>query len=308
MVFIWGFHFIVVKDAFTDLHPLTFNALRFLVGLPLMLLIGVQHGEMFALPRRDLGLIVLTTVIGPFSYQMLFISGLDRTTATNTALLVATMPVWTAIFSMVGGLTEVRRQLLAGIGLALGGVVLVVVAQGEGEIALTRNDLIGSVLVTGAAMSSGISQVISKPLVDRVGGMRLAVWRYSLNVFGLTLVALPGLVTLSPGDVPLGSLPHILYSGVLSGVGGFVFVTYGLREIGPTRTSSYFNFNPIIAAVAGIALLGEPLTLGLMAGGPLALYGVMVVRRNTFLRPPGDVLREDEAKSSDAARRPSVAP
>ena len=32
MVLIWGFNFIVIKDAVTDLAPLAFNALRFMAG------------------------------------------------------------------------------------------------------------------------------------------------------------------------------------------------------------------------------------------------------------------------------------
>ena len=34
MVFVWGFHFIVVKDAVGDMDPLTYNAVRFTIGLP----------------------------------------------------------------------------------------------------------------------------------------------------------------------------------------------------------------------------------------------------------------------------------
>jgi hypothetical protein len=35
----------------------------------------------------------------------------------------------------------------------------------------------------------------------------------------------------------------------------------------------------------GVLLLDDPLTAGLVIGGALTLWGVLVVRRNIFLRP-----------------------
>ncbi|MBN2303726.1 MAG: DMT family transporter [Anaerolineae bacterium] len=287
MVLIWGFHFIVIKDAFTNLDPMTFNTLRFLAGLPLIIGIGIRQGGIFAISRRDVGWLALTTLIGSLLYQILFVLGLDRTTATNSALLVATMPVWTALFSLAMGLTSLRRQLLGGIGMALGGVALVVLGRGGANLALSHDDLIGSGLVLSAAMINGVSAVLSKPVVDRVGGMRAAVWKYGLMTGALLVITAPNLAALSPDEFPVKSLPHLLYSGVLSGVGGFVATNYGLTRLGPTRMASYFNFNPIVAAFAGILVLGEPVNLGLVIGGPLTLWGVLTVRRNTFLRPSG---------------------
>ena len=43
IVVVWGVHFIVVKDAISDLLPLTFNAIRFVMGLPLLLFLGLRN-------------------------------------------------------------------------------------------------------------------------------------------------------------------------------------------------------------------------------------------------------------------------
>lgn len=284
MVLIWGFHFIVMKDAVNNVAPLTYNALRFLVGLPLITLLMLRDRPLLQVSRRDLGVILVLVLIGPTVYQVGFALGIKRTTSTNTALLVATMPTWTAVFSLLLGQVEVRRRLVGGIVLTLAGVALVVVGKAGSGLGLSHDDMIGSALVLGAAMANGLSNIMNKPVVDRLGGMRLAVWKYWGTALALTLIAVPDLLTLSGDDVPLRSLPNVLYSGLLSGVGGFVFMHYALHEIGPTRTASYFNFNPIVAAFAGIVILGEPLTAALLAGGVLTLLGVLMVRNNIYLR------------------------
>jgi drug/metabolite transporter (DMT)-like permease len=111
------------------------------------------------------------------------------------------------------------------------------------------------------------------------------VWKYLIATAALVALAQGDLRHISADTVPLGSLPNIVYSA-LTAVGGYVITHYALVRIGATRTSSYFNFNPIVAATAGILILGEPLSLVLLVGGALTIYGVVIVRRNIFLRPP----------------------
>jgi drug/metabolite transporter (DMT)-like permease len=282
MVFIWGFHFIVLKNGVENIPPLTFNALRFLVGLPLMLLIAWYERHLIHLSRRDVVLVTLLALTGPVLYQVGFALGIKLTTSTNAALLVATMPTWTALFSILIGMVEIRRRLLMGVVVTLGGVALVVYSRSENGFTLSHNDLIGSALLLGAAMTNGVANVINKPVVDRLGGMTLAIWKYTVTCAALTVLAGPDLLRLSGDTLPLRMLPNILYSGVLSGVGGYVVVHYALHEMDPTRSASYFNFNPIVAAFAGILILGEPFSLWLLAGGVLTVGGVVVVRSNIY--------------------------
>lgn len=284
MVFIWGFHFIVMKDAVADVEPLTFNALRFSVGLPVLLLFAHYQRTWRELSLRDIALIGVLSYTGPLLYQVGFVLGIERTTATNAALLAATLPTWTAFFSILMGLVEIRRQLLLGIGVTLVGVALVILSRSDDGLSLSQDDLIGSALVLGATMANAFSNVINKPVIDRLGGIRVAIWKYLFVMTGLLILAGPELVQLSADNLPLSSTPSILYSGVLSGVGGFLAMNFALQEIGPTRAATYFNFNPIVAAFAGIMILGEPASIGLLTGGVLTLYGVAMVRRNTYLR------------------------
>jgi drug/metabolite transporter (DMT)-like permease len=284
MVLIWGFHFIVAKDAIAAIEPLTYNALRFLVGLPAVLIFAALQKSALRLSRRDLALVTVLTLTGPVLYQIGFVLGLKRTTSTNTALLIATLPTWTALFSIALGMVEIRWRLLAGVALTLIGVALVVLSGAEDGLALSHDDLVGSGLVLGAAVAGGLANVLAKPVVDRMGGLPLGIWKYILTALTLSLLAGPKLLTLSAEQVPAANIPNILYSGMLAGAGGFLVTHLAIREIGPTRSSSYFNFNPIVAALAGVLILHEPFSGWLLLGGALSVLGVMMVNHNTYLR------------------------
>ena len=286
MTLVWGVHYIVVKDALSDLAPLTFNAIRFSIGLPVILLAGLQRPAALRIARRDVPRLALLGLIGPFGYQIFFILGLERTTSTNTALLTATMPTWTALLTIVLGIIVIRRQMLVGVALSLIGVALVVAGQAEEGLSLSRSDLLGSSLALAAAMVTAVYNISIKPLVDRYGGTVIAFWTYCLTTAGLIVVASPDLFTLGGDSLTLRVLPNLLYSGILSCAFGFLIENFALHRIGPARTAAYYNVTPIVAAFAGVAILGDPLTLELIAGGALTLWGVTVVRRNTFLRLP----------------------
>lgn len=281
---IWGLHFLVMKQGLRDIPPVVYNALRFIVALPVLLMIAVPRAGGLRLNRRDLMLMIVITLIGSVGYQVVFSIALNNTTSTNTALILATSPAWTALLSMGAGMVVWRRRLLAGIGLTLVGVVLVVLGRSGAHLSLTSDDLLGSGLALVAALIAAIFNLVNKPFLDRLGSLRFAVWSYIITTIGLTALAVPQLTTLSAANFPLRLWPYVLYSGVLSSAFGFVIGNVGLRELGPTRYASYSNFTPILASVGGIVVLGEPLGSGLLVGAVLTLLGVMLVRANTYLR------------------------
>jgi drug/metabolite transporter (DMT)-like permease len=286
IVIVWGVHYIVVKDAIAILPPLAFNAIRFMLGLPVLLIAGLRRPAALRIARGDIPRLFLLGLIGPLGYQILFILALARTTSTNTALLTATMPTWTALLTIVMGIVIIRRQMLLGVAISLAGVVLVILGQSSEGLSVSASDLAGSGLVLAGAVVVAYYNITIKPLIDRYGGAVIALWTYILTAAGLIIAAAPDLITLTPDEVPVRVWPHLFFSGILSCAMGFLTEYYALRTLGPARLASYYNVLPIIAALAGVLIMGDPLTVPLIVGAALTLWGVKVVRRNTFLRLP----------------------
>ncbi len=302
IIFIWGFHFIVLKDGLNDLAPLTYNAIRFTLGMPLMIGVALLNRDLLRITWRDFGVLLVLGIIGSVLYQALLLNGLNYTTSTNSALLNATMPTWVAVISLIFGMIIIHRRLVTGIVITLAGVVLVVLGKSGAELAISADDLLGSGLVLGAAVVLATNNILKKPVVDRLGSLRVAVWMYWFTALGMVVLALPDLVTLRPASFPTGVLPNLLYSGMLAGVGGFLTFNFAIGALGPTRASTYFNFTPVIAAFAGIMVLGEPLTVPLLSGGALTLLGVLTVRQNIFTRRPPPPAPGDQPAPERAAR------
>jgi len=277
-VLIWGVQFIVMKDAFNTLQPLTYNAIRFTVGLPLLMAVALRRPRAMRLARQDILPLIALGLIGQLGYQVFSVLALQRTTGTNVSLLIATVPTWTAILSIVLGLVLIRRVMLLGLGLSLAGVALAL----------------------GAALVAAIFTIRIKPFMDCYGPGVIAPWTYLLTTVGLLVLAAPDLRTLGPADIPPRIWPHIFYSGVLSSALGYLLEGYAIRHLGPARMTNYYNVTPIVTAIAGVLALDEPLTLPLIAGGALTLTGVTIVRRHTLLRPPRPLHAPDLAPARES--------
>jgi len=281
ITFIWGFHYIVLKDGISNLDPLVFNALRFTIALPILILFALRRLSAMKISRHDMLHLLIVSLLGPAGFQVLYIFALERTPATNSALLLATTPTWVAIISLMLGAISWRWLLALGIMFTLGGVSLVIVGQGGTKLSFAGDAMTGSLMTLGAAGMFAFATIMTKPLVDRYGGIPIAIWSHWISWVALVALATPALSHLHTYDIPLDTVPHLLYSGLAANAGGFLVYNYAIQELGPTRTSMYNNFTPLITAAAGILLLGEKLSPLLLVGGLLTFVGVTVVRKNT---------------------------
>jgi drug/metabolite transporter (DMT)-like permease len=287
IVVTWGLHFVVVKDGLSDIEPLVFQALRFSLGAPVFLLIASRNWSILKMARRDFLYLLLLGLIGPVGYQLFFILGLERTTSTNIALLMATMPAWTALLSILFRQIAGRARLYFWIVATLIGISLVILGRGGANLSLSHQDLIGSGFGLAAAFFFALYSVLGKPVIDRYRGLTIAIWTFWMSWLAMVLFALPQLFNFSVDSIPAANYPHLIYSGIFVGVGGYMGWAYALQEIGPARAASYNNFTPLVSAIAAVILLGEIITLPVILGGLLILFGVAMVRFNMRSITPG---------------------
>ncbi len=278
IVTIWGLHYIVVKDALSRMSPLTYNAIRFPIGIPFISLPLLRNRSMLRMSRKDTLSLFGWVMLGLVGYQVLFVLGISRTTATNSALLVSTLPAWVAAISVSLGLLVITRRLIIGIVITLSGVMLIVMSHAQGGPSMSSDDLLGSTMLILGVIFTAIYNIKVIRIVERYGSMTVAILAYWFTSLGLVVVGLPELIKLSPSDVPMSVWPNILYSGLMSSVMGYLVWSYALGKLGATRSATYNNLSPLIAAAAGVLLLGEHVTLGLVVGGVVTLVGVVLVR------------------------------
>ena len=94
---IWGVNFAFVKYALADFSPLSFTTLRFFLAALFLFSIMLVNREPLAMDRRDISAVFKLGFIGITLYNILFMEGLNYTTASNSALFISSSPLFAAL-------------------------------------------------------------------------------------------------------------------------------------------------------------------------------------------------------------------
>jgi drug/metabolite transporter (DMT)-like permease len=265
-VVFWGVNFIVVKAALGVMHPFAFNAARFVLASGTLLAVAAaRHAR---LPPRDTWMrLFVLGVLGNFIYQFCFIMGVNSTRAGNAALIMAAVPVQTAVLSHMRGTERLRGRDILGLAFGVGGIATIVFGSGK-EVGF-GSTVTGDLLMFGATICWTLYTLGSKPLADRLGPTVTTAWTVMAGTIPLTLIAIPAVFRQDWSRVGAPAWGAVLYSGLLSLTAAYLIWYRGVARLGPSRTSMYSNFTPVVAVLAAWLLLGETPTLwqGLGAGG-----------------------------------------
>jgi len=275
MSLVWGINFSVVKIALTDLSPLSFNSLRFvLASLFLLILLWILERDL-SFRREDVGRLVLLGFIGHTLYQLCFISGIALTAAGESSLIYGTTPIFVALLSSVLGVERVRRKVWQSVILSFIGVFLVVQGAG-GTLIIADNGWIGDLLILAATICWSTYTVLSKPLLQRYTPLKLTTLTMVMGTLPLVLVSIPSLTEQNWGSVPLQGWLCLIYSFCFAIAIGYVIWYAGVSRIGTARTALYENLIIIVALAVAWLFLHERMT-------PLQILGAVLVLTSLYL-------------------------
>ena len=283
-VLVWGLNFPIIKVALGVMPPFVVNVLRFAVSATVLgglyaWQIRGQRGAFWA-PLREHGWTVLGLgLLGYVGYQLLFIVGVDATSAGSAALIIASSPVWTAIIARLLGMEYIPPAAWAGLLISLGGTALVVLGD-HGADGFTQDTPFGNLLMLGAALAWAAYTALSRPVLAKgVSATGLAFFGIVIALPFLWGLGLPAFGEVDWEEVTAKVWLAVLFSGGLSTGVAYAWWNAAVRRIGPSQASIYSNLVPVVALVSSVLILGETVTLYQIGGGALILTGLMLMRR-----------------------------
>jgi len=278
---VWGWTFVMVKDAVSLLPPLPFLAIRFgiaafvmTIGLSLFRLGAGRRGRR-AVKGGIRGSFRAGSVMGlllgaGYIFQTF---GLQRTTASNagfiTGMFVVLVPV------MQGLVWRVWPDVRAVVGVALAAAGLFFLSGGATELHLAGDGLVFLCALSFAAHILATSRYVALYDTSVLTVVQLGV------VAVLTgLLSGAGAVLGVPVSLwAVGETRVLLALGVtalFASAAAFYIQTYAQRYAPPTRTAVILTMEPVFAGLFGYALAGERLTVWGWVGAGAILCGMLV--------------------------------
>ena len=271
------------KLAMKSVPPFPFAALR-VVGAVLIL-------DAFRLARRreqirpeDHKRLLLYGLLGVSFNQLLFILGLSLTTAINTTILTATIPVFTLAAAALLGREKLTATSTVGILLASSGAWILLNAQ---RFVWSSGNFRGVSLLLLNCMSYSLYLVLSRPILKhyRVATFTATVFRYGAIL--IVLVALPELLRMKWSAVTPGAWACVLAVIVLCTAIPYLLNSWALARTHASHVAFYVFLQPVITTALAMMFLGErPSTKTALAALLIFLgLGVTLVRGHLSARP-----------------------
>lgn len=276
---IWGINIPVMKTGLDQLDGFVFNGIRLAVSAAVLAGFAVAERRRVGRPAEKVPfrtLLVYGLMVGAV-YQLAFLLGVKRTTSGNTALIIATVPMWTALLARIFISEKISRLAWFGLLVALAGTTIV--ALQKGDVTAGPDHLLGNGIILMAALMWSAGTVYSRPLLKKISPLQLSA---AAAAVGLPFHLLLGVGGYTESVAVLQSWQLwliILYSGVLSSGLALPMWSFGVRHAGAAHAAIIQNLIPVVAIMTAWLTRGEPATNPQILGGAMIVAGLVIMRR-----------------------------
>ncbi|SYZ72966.1 putative DMT superfamily drug/metabolite permease [Candidatus Zixiibacteriota bacterium] len=274
-VVFWGFSYIAIKVSLQYLSPVELIAARFVLGGVTLGAIIWWKGLSFSLKGQFKTLLLSGGIV--FVHFWIMATGMETTTATNTAWILTTAPIFIALLSFFLLKEPFGKIQIISIILATFGVVLLVSNGKLGSLDWIKST--GDWIVLGSCVTWAIYTIVSRKTAKRLDPLVATFWTIALAA----VVIVPYSLTVSGYAVYAKMATDGIIAVLFLGIGclaiSFWFWSEGLARKPAGEVGIYLYLEPLFAMFGGYLFLKEGITFWLILGALFIVAGVYLSER-----------------------------
>jgi drug/metabolite transporter (DMT)-like permease len=276
-VIFWGASFVATKVALREIEPDTIIILRLVFASLLLLIVALFTKRSFSINLKSHGWIFILALIAVF-HLWIQVTGLKYTTASNTGWIIGTAPIFMALLALLFFKEKVTLLQLAGILIAMFGLLLLF---GKGD--LTQIDLIenrGDLLVLGSAFTWGVYSMVNKKISLSYSPLMTILYLFLMMAILITPFNVDEATINSVLQLSSTGWISILFLGLFCSGVAYVIWTYSLRDLESAKVGAFLYFEPFITVLFAWFFLKEEITLIMLLSGVIITVGVYMVNKD----------------------------
>jgi drug/metabolite transporter (DMT)-like permease len=267
-----AFH-VISKGVLLHLSPLALAGVRALVAAPLVLAFAWRIERV--VPRRgDMAVLAGLGMLGVVGNQVLYILGLQLTTAGTAGILMPSIPVFALAFAAALGIERLDRRRLVGVALAVAGALVLLGPKG---ISAGGGSALGNLLILGNCAAYAAYLVLQRPLLFRLPPLTVVAWAFLFGGVAIVAMSLPAMLRVSPTKLPAAVWVAMAYIILIPTAVNYVLNSWALRRSSPALVATYTTLQPVIATGLAFLFLGETPGARELAGFSLIAAGLAAV-------------------------------
>jgi O-acetylserine/cysteine efflux transporter len=275
---IWGLNFVVGKIGLEQLPPLLMMALRWA-------LVAVMLAPFVARPKGRWRAVLMVSFTLGFIHFALMFTGLQYVDASTAAIAIQLQVPFAALMSAIIFKDAIGWRRALGMAISFIGVALI-----AGEPRLDGHYLALAMVIAAACIWSVAN--IQIKLMGDIDGLSLIAW---VGVFAAPQTALGSYLLEDGQAAALAAADWRAWASVAYQAVFVVGIGYGawywlLKRYAVNQVMPFMLLMPVFGVTSGVAFLDEPVTLALIAGSALTIFGVgiIIVRRPKLVAPEAE--------------------
>lgn len=271
--FCWASNIVAGKLALSGFNSLALAQLRMAGAAILYILLYIcwRGFPSLRLTKREWLTLGLMAFTGITLNQLCFIGGLARTSVTHTGLIQAIGPVMVLLMSAFLGMEALTHRKILGMSISFIGVALLLVEQpSQGSAASWLGDLI--VIAAGAFFA--YYTVLMKRIAHHYDPLTLNVLVFGLGAIFLIPFCVDSLIRTTWRLIPVYAWWGLAYMVLFGSFVAYLIYAFALEQLSASKVAAFAYLQPLMAALMGVWLLGEKVSMASIFGGALILFGV----------------------------------
>jgi len=294
---IWGSTWLFIKLGLSDLPPITFAGIRFVLASLILSIIALARGVAWPRGRNEWILIAIVGVLQfSLNYGLVF-WGESHIPSGLAAVLQSTFPAFGLVIAHFY-LPSERITVLRAAGVLMGIVGVTVIFSDQLTVA-GHLALLGSIALVLSAFFGSYGNVLVKAYSQKVDPVVLAAGQMACGFLPLLVL---GLATEgNPFRFHWTGMAVIClaYLVVVGSVIAFGLYYWLVRNMKVTTTMLIALVTPVVAVVLGLVVLHERLNWRLFAGAACIISGLGLI---VLRKPQKTVSEEKQASPANAAQ------
>jgi drug/metabolite transporter (DMT)-like permease len=227
--------------------------------------------------KADFKWVALSGFFGFFLYMIAFNQGCRTVSAATASVIIATVPVFTALLARCFYGEKLRAYQWAAIVVEFCGVVLLTML--DGAVSLNA----GVLWLLLAAASLGVYNLLQRRLTKTYSSLQSA--SYSIFAGAAMLCVFAPQAAQEAAGAPPVQFVYIAVLGVFSSAFAYIAWAEAFKRAKQTSSvSNYMFVTPFLTALLGFALMGESPDLATTAGGAVILAGMVLFNFGSRIR------------------------
>ncbi len=274
----WGASFPVIKIGLENVPPVLFGTLRYVIAVPLFLLLSlVLYGKKLFSIRDDIPLFIALGLVGVTMPTVLQNYGMMHTTAYMSSILQSTGPVFTVLLAAYFLKEKLTWYKTAGIIIASAGTYLALDIHFS-----SLGSSVGNALVLLSAVSYAVGGIIAKTCLNR-GYKPVQILMLS-SLFGTAVLIV---ITPFSGNISLGFSAEtwglILFLAVVSTFLPYTLWYAAMEKTELSRLSFFVYLIPVFATIFSYFMIGERITWLAVLAAAIIITGITIAQTHRNL-------------------------